>query len=116
MAGKNKVRLALLVAAVVWLMPAETFAGQPSGVPPEPGPVYPAPYYSPCHYWTPLLYRCWAKCYYGVCGHRYELDYYPTAACAEPVLSPPATPARPGTAAGADKSAPPSRPSEGGDR
>jgi len=116
MAGKNKVRRALLVMAAVWLLPTATFAGPPSDVHPEPGPVYGPSSYSPCHYWTPLLYRCWAKCHYGVCGHRHELVYYPTADSAEPVVSPPAGRAETGTTAGADKSAPPAPSQEGGDR
>src|SRR5262245_30908035 len=103
MAGKNKVRLALLVVVVVGLMPAETFAGPMFSSPPEPGPVYPAPYYSPCHYWTQLIYRFSAKCYYGVCGHRYTLDYYPPGPSSESSISHPTPTGEQGTPSGEAK-------------
>jgi hypothetical protein len=85
MSKKCKARLLVLVLAGVSLIPGGAFAGPLFHSSAEPDIAAPAPYYSPCHYWTPLLYRCYAKCYYGVCGHQYTLDYYPTVPSSEPV-------------------------------
>jgi hypothetical protein len=59
-------RLALLVLGVVCLMPVGAFAGPPCDSVPGPGPVVSATHYSPWHYRTPLLYRCWLEHHYGV--------------------------------------------------
>jgi hypothetical protein len=53
-------RLALLVLTSVAFAPGGAFAGS------SPGPILPPTHYSPWHYKTPLLYRCWAEHYYGV--------------------------------------------------
>jgi hypothetical protein len=115
MASNSKMRLALGVLGVMFLLPAGAFAGPPSAPPAEPGPFCAASSYSPCHYWTPLLYRCYAKCYYGVCGHRYTLDYYPPRLSGEPITSHGGTSVDPGTPSGEAK-LPPARSPEAGDR
>jgi hypothetical protein len=115
MTGIRKVGAGLLAAGVLCLLPVGAFAGPLSHPPAEPG-LAPYPYYSPCHYWTPLLYRCWAKCHYGVCGHQYTLDYYPSGPTCEPTPSPPSTPVEPGTTPGKDKPVPPARSPDGSDR
>src|SRR5262245_8311480 len=114
----RKVRAGLLAVGVLCLLPAGVFAGPLFHPAAEPGPpgLAPYPYYSPCHYWTPLLYRSWAKCSYGVRGPQYTLDNYPSGPSWEPAPPPPSTPAESGTTPGADKTAPPARSSEPGDR
>jgi hypothetical protein len=106
MARNSRVFKALLVLGMVCLIPAGAFAGPPSS----------GPYYSPCHYWTPLLYRCYAKCYYGVCGHQYTLDYYPSGPAGEQILSHPDTTVEPGTSPSAANQPSPARYPETGDR
>jgi hypothetical protein len=96
MTRMRKIPWGLMAVGLLCLLPAGASAGPLLHSLGQPDLGYQANYYSPCHYWTPLLYRCYAKCYYGVCGHGYSLDYYPTVPCAEPGPSPSNTPAETG--------------------
>ena len=69
-------RLAPLVLGVVSLVPVAAFAEPPCAAVPGPGPVIPALHYSPWHYRTPLLYRCWAEHHYGVTAGKCGPDCF----------------------------------------
>ena len=66
MGSKRKAPLAFVVLALVYVLPLGASAQAPTSCAGGPAPVGAAPHYSPWHYRTPLLYRCWAERYYGV--------------------------------------------------
>jgi hypothetical protein len=114
--AKSKRYLALGMLAVAALLPAEVLAGPWHSSPPDSGLPCAAPYYSTCHYWTPLLYRFSAKCYYGVCGHQYSLDYYPVAPPGEPAMTHSSSGGDKGTSSADTKSPPADKSPETKDR
>jgi hypothetical protein len=61
--------LALPVLVAAFLIPTGAVADPPCAPTSIPAPVNWLPsHYSPWHYKTPLLYRCWAEHHYGVTG------------------------------------------------
>jgi hypothetical protein len=90
----SHVRWALVVLGVVPLLPAAAVAGPLGQGASDPGPAAPAPYYSPWHYRTPILYRLCEE-FHLRREEKCSPTYYPAGLYSYQILTCPVPPGDP---------------------